>query len=190
MTAHLLWKLTIRQKMALELANPAHLGAVRPQQLLRSGLSLKEAYVLFTNTTQRNVNLYWIDYRGQHTFYLTLRPGFSTKVNTFQSHPWIFRDHFTGERMQVAHEFIYWPKRFVIPNPRNPGELIPCRMQISIHFPVRALRETCLWGIMRSLRLTAETIEEYCIPRTIKTDLKLVLRAIENHRGVGVTTGR
>lgn len=162
--------------MALQLFNPE-----RAEYKLRSGLSLIEVYLLFVNNTQRDVNLYWIDYRGQKSLYLTLRPGLSSKVDTYQTHPWVFCDKYSGERMQVEHSYLYWPKRYLSRNPRNPSQLITCRRQITIHLPVRSLRDSCLWHIAKKIYRIPNIIDSFSIPQTLKNDLKIVLGIMENH---------
>lgn len=80
--------------MALQLWNP--------DPHLRAGPAVEESFVLFINGTDRTINLYWIDWTGRQKFYHNLEPRRNIKANTFCSHPWVFRDSVTAERMQVC----------------------------------------------------------------------------------------
>nr|KAF7438459.1 hypothetical protein H0235_000850 [Vespula pensylvanica] len=66
---------------------------------LRSLDNNQISFVRFTNCTTRNVALYWIDYQGQAINYGTLYPGSYVDIDTFVTHPWIFVDDETKERI-------------------------------------------------------------------------------------------
>lgn len=149
--------------------------------------SLEQTYVFFLNTTQRLINLYWMDFNGRQDFFTTLKPGAGIKANTFVTHPWIFRDSQTGERMQVKHQDIFWPQLYRVRHPQNAGQWIPCRKLIAIHQPIRSLRYTCLWNYAKQIYgVHTQLLETEDIPNILKKDLGNVLKLIEKHRSVEV----
>lgn len=44
------------------------------------------------NNSSRSVNVNWISYQGIEVFYLTLEPKQTFVIDSFVTHPWIFRD--------------------------------------------------------------------------------------------------
>lgn len=166
--------------MALEISQ-------QPQPRLAAQNSLEQTYVFFLNNTQRQVNLYWMDFNGCQDLFTTLKPGAGIKANTFVTHPWIFRDAITGERMHVKHQDIFWPQLYRVRDPQNVGQWIPCRKLIGIHQPVQSLRAKCLWRFAQMI-YGSETslLESLSLPRTVEGDLKLILNLIEKHRTMGL----
>ncbi len=65
----------------------------------RSGQSAEECYVRFVNTTQRAVKLVWLDDKGRRVPRRTLSAQTAHSVFTYRTHPWIFLDAETGERL-------------------------------------------------------------------------------------------
>ncbi|XP_036346373.1 protein Vhl-like [Rhagoletis pomonella] len=141
----------------------------------------QESFVLFHNTTKRMVNLYWCVH-GNRTFHLSLAPGANSKTNTFTKHFWIFCDKDTNELLCVSHRKVFWPQSYQMPDPHNPSRMIPCRKEIKIHFPLRSLRENCLWRVVTTLhsvppRVAMRIIDERMfIPNVLKNELKKRLR--------------
>ncbi|XP_071517189.1 uncharacterized protein [Panulirus ornatus] len=80
------------------------------QQVIRSLRSRQRSYVRFVNRTQRTVDVIWLDYNGVRQKYKTLIPGEAFKVNTFVTHPWIFRDAETTATLLVNSEEVFYPK--------------------------------------------------------------------------------
>ncbi|KAI8127432.1 Protein Vhl [Lucilia cuprina] len=171
--------------MAVEVSHPS---ADQPQQpLLAAQNSLEQTFVFFHNSTQRYVNLYWMDFNGRQDFFTMLKPGAGIKANTFVTHPWIFRDSQTGERMQVKHQDIFWPQLYRVRDPQNRCQWIPCRKLITIHQPVRSLRYTSLWNYAKQIYGNQRVVlEREDIPNILKRDLSNVLKLIEKHQAMGV----
>ena len=69
--------------------------------MLKSLHSHVRSFVLFRNCSERSVDILWVDFQGELVWYGTLQPTEIKMINTFATHPWIFRDPDTGERMQV-----------------------------------------------------------------------------------------
>lgn len=77
---------------------------------IKSDRSELPAFVIFENTTQRQVDVYWVDYTSQLVRYRTLIPGDKLIINTFKTHPWVFLDKSSGERMCVDNDEVFWPQ--------------------------------------------------------------------------------
>lgn len=48
--------------------------------------------VRFVNTTDKTIDVIWLDFTGQKVTYQTLSPQTAWSVYTYKTHPWIFRD--------------------------------------------------------------------------------------------------
>ncbi|KAI8039776.1 protein Vhl [Drosophila gunungcola] len=165
------------------------------QQGLHGLQMVVEVYVLFVNTTNRTLDLYWLCDRDRENMYLTLKPFEEVRVNTFSTHSWFFRDYYTGERMHVRSRRIFQPIRVRVPkNPQHPEQLCDVRSQVLIHFPMRSLRENCLWLVARWLIRTSNAprrvIHGYHIPATLKQQLLLLLTTMESYSRVAGTRRR
>jgi uncharacterized protein YkwD len=55
-----------------------------------------QASITFVNNTNRQVDIYWVNYQCQEVKYNTLRPGQSYNQRTYVTHPWRIRDSQTG----------------------------------------------------------------------------------------------
>ncbi|ALC41480.1 Vhl [Drosophila busckii] len=148
---------------------------------------------MFVNTTNRIVNLYWVRRNEERrnvyseNIELTLKPKQEVRVNTYSSHTWFFRDYFTGERMHVRAKPLFFPIRIRLPKREQPDVLCDVRSRVSIHFPVRTLRENCLWLIVKWLSSSSdsaarELINRFQIPYTLKQQLRHLLNCILNYR--------
>ncbi|XP_011190315.1 protein Vhl [Zeugodacus cucurbitae] len=139
------------------------------------------SYVLFCNTTNRVLHLYWLD-EGGSRFHTTLAAGAQIKTNTFTHHSWVFCDKDSNELMCVSNVPRFWPNQYRIHDPLNPTRRVPCRKEIKIHYPLRSLRENCLCRIVNTLnpfdpRLAVNIIDQrMSIPHVLKNELKRRLR--------------
>ncbi|XP_035897905.1 protein Vhl [Anopheles stephensi] len=131
------------------------MAATNAEPVLRSRNSEVRSFVLFRNTTERVVDVYWVNYSATLTHYSTLQPGAQCKVNTFVSHPWLFKDKRHEERMHVRHQPIFMPEPWYN-SFTGAGRLN--RMEARIHFPVRTLKENCLWRILALLSAKEESV--------------------------------
>uniref|UniRef100_A0A182FX66 von Hippel-Lindau disease tumour suppressor beta domain-containing protein n=1 Tax=Anopheles albimanus TaxID=7167 RepID=A0A182FX66_ANOAL len=111
---------------------------------LKSEQSEIRSFVKYINTTQRPVEVLWVDYSGRASHFKLLQPREFCLVNTYVTHPWRFRDRETGEQMHVRNQTVYMPEPWFTSFDSN-GKLT--RKEIRIHFPLRTLRENCLWRI-------------------------------------------
>lgn len=55
--------------------------------------SREKTKVRFKNTRDEEINVFWIDYKGNPKHYKTLQPGETLSQNTYVSHPWVFTDN-------------------------------------------------------------------------------------------------
>lgn len=135
-----------------------------PEQngLLKSQHSRIRSYVSFRNCTDRALDVIWVGFSGQLVWYGTLNPADSKMMNTFATHPWIFRDPDTGERMHVHGRDVYMPRAF------QRGQLN--RYLVPIRFPLRSLRSNCLWRI--STLVTDDQVLQLELPRCLIQDIQ------------------
>lgn len=142
--------------------------------VLKSKHSRIKSYVLFRNCTERLVDVVWIGFSGELVRYFTMRPTDCKMINTFATHPWIFQDPDTGERMQVNGKNVYMPQ------PHHRGQIN--RYLVPIKFPLRSLRNNALWTISR-LVPPSEDLQQLELPRCLIQDIeevrKCTARAVE-----------
>ena len=65
----------------------------------RSGDSSHVVYVRFANVSQRHVRLVWLDFEGKAVASRVLAPDSAHSLVTYFSHPWLFFDVDTDERL-------------------------------------------------------------------------------------------
>uniref|UniRef100_A0A182KAB9 von Hippel-Lindau disease tumour suppressor beta domain-containing protein n=1 Tax=Anopheles christyi TaxID=43041 RepID=A0A182KAB9_9DIPT len=136
---------------------------------LRSENSEIRSFLLFRNTTERAVDVYWVNYSSRFIHYTTLQAKAECMVNTYVTHPWVFKDKQSDERMHVRHQSVYLPEPWYT-NFNSAGRLT--RKEVNIHFPVRTLEENCLWRIVALLANKEEnSLLELEIPRVLKQEL-------------------
>lgn len=93
-------------------------------------------------------------------------------INTFATHPWIFRDIDTGEKMHVRGREVY------LPQPYHRGQLN--RYLVPIQFPLRSLRANCLWMMASLLSQRPDRLNELELPRSLVQELRDVQQCIAN----------
>jgi len=138
---------------------------------VRSMESEIRAFVRFINCSERLVEVHWVNYEGHNVHYTNLKPGKHVTINTFKTHPWIFLDPKTGERLQVAHQDVFQPDAWFkyINSVRN-GAVSVGRQEARIHIKLKSLRELALWRILFLLD-SKDDIYTLEIPKTLKADL-------------------
>ena len=68
------------------------------------------AFATFISETNREVNVYWLDYNGDRVRYTTLCPRSIYHIDTFTTHPWIFRDAHTDDILLANNRAVYYPQ--------------------------------------------------------------------------------
>jgi len=92
-----------------------------------------QSLVTFISRTRRPFCVYWLDYRGQLVKYCQLDYAQQLNVRTFETHPWIFQDSETGDRLVTADgSDVYMPRRWDGGNAERviigiPGESVQCQ---------------------------------------------------------------
>lgn len=133
---------------------------------LRSRESIEPARLLIINKTQRPIEILWINYVAKLIHYKTLRPDTEFQINTFKTHPWVFRDYFTGILMHTNHKEVLWPEPST--------EQCPCQ-KVWIHFPLFSLKTISLWNVVPRIKGINE-IDNLEIPSTLRRDLDKIFR--------------
>uniref|UniRef100_T1J7I0 von Hippel-Lindau disease tumour suppressor beta domain-containing protein n=1 Tax=Strigamia maritima TaxID=126957 RepID=T1J7I0_STRMM len=137
---------------------------------LKSGSDRLKAFVRFLNKTNRDVDVIWLNYEGQRT----LHPEQFLDVNTYVTHPWIFRDSSSRAKLLGSREEIYQPQFWLNTMPMversNNAQLKPKRTIVYITLPVYTLKVRCL-EVVRKYLNKLEDAETLCIPRTLKAEL-------------------
>lgn len=129
-----------------------------------SGKYGQEVFVLFVNKTTRFVDIFWINYKGNHQSFGSIGPGEQKKVNTFSKHPWVFRDKCTGEKLHTDNKDIFWP----IPTFYNGT---PTRKVVCIHFPLRSLFVNAMWTLVTTDSIDVDNAEALDVPVIIKSQI-------------------
>ncbi|XP_064103700.1 von Hippel-Lindau disease tumor suppressor-like isoform X1 [Macrobrachium nipponense] len=137
------------------------------QRLMRSQNSVVHSYVRFMNRTQRFVDVYWLTYHGKRQKYTTLKPGSAYKINTYVSHPWIFRDAETKAKLVVNSEEVYFPRPWN-EGAKIEGPVVPCHVTEYIIIPVYSLKDRAI-QIVRSQLRAPEDAYLLDIPQTLRT---------------------
>ncbi|XP_060518546.1 von Hippel-Lindau disease tumor suppressor-like [Cylas formicarius] len=142
--------------------------------------SNKRCYVRFINSTERTVELTWINFSGQYVRYRILNKGNSVDINTYKTHPWIAKDILTKDVLHVDKNFIYLPKTTrEYMRERYPGRSIPenheARVRAHIMLPIYSLRYASLLCI-RNHMLDPEDVDTLALPRNLSEELKRLIK--------------
>lgn len=129
---------------------------------LRSLNAQRQSFVQFHNCTERTVDIIWVNYISELVHYGQLLPTESKRMNTFVTHPWIFQDPVSGERMYANGSAVYDPE------PYQPGQ--ERRNMVSIHFPMRSLKINTVWAIAKLLA-SEDDVLELELPRSLSNDV-------------------
>lgn len=159
------------------------------------------AFVKFVNTSERDVDVHWLNFRGEKISYSTLPPGchcnvsqvnsemlrgrhqvhrafvifsFSLQINTYVTHPWVFSCSQTGEKLKVNNNDVFFPEPWFkyIKNADN-GVVSVGRQEVSIHYPLKSLKSICMWDIL-FLMNTSNEVDDLEIPQSLRSELQLV----------------
>ena len=141
---------------------------------LRSKESVERAFLKLVNSTDRVVDVYWINYASKLIRYTTMPPHTEVSLDTYSTHPWIFRDNRTSEMLHVKNQEVFWPEPWILTRLR-------ARTFIHIHLPMKSLKLTCIWKTV-SLVQTAEAIDQLEIPKCLIDELHEVHKTFEDYR--------
>ncbi|XP_058800609.1 von Hippel-Lindau tumor suppressor homolog [Phymastichus coffea] len=141
---------------------------------LRSIHNRQSSFVKFINMTSYNVNVYWIDYAGKEVAYKVLGCQDYIDINTFVTHPWIFVEEETKDRLLGNGQPVYFPEAWFERYRGLRQQDLPARRiertVVYISLPMYSLRELALRAIKRRLRYDehAQLLE---IPKTLRDEL-------------------
>ena len=99
---------------------------------LKSVVSNVLSFISFSNKTERNADLIWLDFNGKGVKYKTLVPSQCIDINTYVGHPWLAQDSRTQDALQVAGDKVYLP---VAASLDESGEISQTRVNIIISIP-------------------------------------------------------
>lgn len=105
------------------------------EEQLKSSASKNMAFVTFLNNTERKVDVIWINYEGLGIKYKTLEPTDRVDVNTFEGHPWIFRDSFSGDKLIADQQDIFYAQAVFITEETSGWHLRHQRQVVEIQLP-------------------------------------------------------
>ena len=95
---------------ALEVDSESHSIIALCEKLLfpivKSESSASPASVKFTNMTDKIIQTWWINYRGEENFYTTILPGETYTQHTYVEHPWTFKVDGALGRLAVAKRLV------------------------------------------------------------------------------------
>ncbi|XP_051159966.1 von Hippel-Lindau disease tumor suppressor isoform X1 [Leptopilina boulardi] len=158
----------------------SEVGLDRYKRPLRSINNHQPAYVRFCNTTHRHVRIYWLDFKGNTVRFSDLSSYAQwIDVNTFVTHPWIFYDEETGERLHANCQDVFYPEyRAMIANRIQ-------RVNVAITLPVFSLKKLCLRIIKKQLTKDHDAFLLE-IPRSLQYELAIMHPRL----GTGETSSR
>ncbi|XP_014232454.1 von Hippel-Lindau tumor suppressor homolog [Trichogramma pretiosum] len=148
-------------------------GTGRPLPALRSIHNHHSSFVRFVNRSSFSVSIYWIDYQGELVRYRTLPSRDHIDINTFVTHPWIFVNEQTQDRLLGAGQRIYYPEAWWVRYQGRDHSELPNRINrtvVPITMPLLSLRG---WAL-RTIKLQLERDEHAYsldLPRILQEEL-------------------
>ncbi|KAG8232842.1 hypothetical protein J437_LFUL012646 [Ladona fulva] len=167
-----------RSKVAMLKLLATHKESADGREKLRSLHSEHKAYVRFRNITVRKVDVIWLNYEGSQVKYRTLKPGEFFDVNTFLSHPWLFRDSETQDKLVVRCKEIFRPP---VPIDQGAGGANQnrrvTRTEVCITIPVYSLKERAM-QVICSYISQPEDVFQLDLPDTLRSELMYKIRIL------------
>ena len=121
---------------------PSH-GHQRPEEnkLKSTAAPTLPAGAIFRNRTPRLINLLWLDFQGRQVTYTRngLKSRHKMAMNTFEGHPWIFRDHITGDKLVCYTDAESQKREVFFPIPFS--EDYPHNTQVNIILPGKVYKK-------------------------------------------------
>jgi von Hippel-Lindau disease tumor supressor len=138
---------------------------------LKSKHSRCKSFIRFINNTDRVVDVIWINFEGQHVKYKTLPPSAFFDCNTYVTHPWLFFDSETHDKLVVKSEEVFRPEPWYVQYQQ--GEDLPRkpdRTLVYITIPVYTLRERSLQVVRNNLSQPEDAFKLE-LPSTLQREL-------------------
>ncbi|PSN51074.1 hypothetical protein C0J52_01538 [Blattella germanica] len=143
-----------------------------------------KSFVRFYNNTNRKVDVIWINYQGHHIKYRSLPPGSFSDVNTYATHPWLFIDSETQDRLVVKSQEVYRPEPWYLQFTSTRD--VPTRFErtnVYITIPMYSLRQRSLQVVRNSL-LHPEDAFKLELPTSLQKELADMVRASTKTRSI------
>ncbi|CAJ0591254.1 unnamed protein product [Cylicocyclus nassatus] len=127
-------------------------------QNIRSGVGTVAVYVRFFNLTGTDVDVIWINEEGRGIRYGQLKKSQYLDINTYEGHPWIFRESGVGDLLigQPGRITVYFPKRENI-NVIN-------RVCVLITFPLMSLRDWAVRAVANLVEIAPDALLTLPLP--------------------------
>ncbi|TRY57526.1 hypothetical protein DNTS_023479 [Danionella cerebrum] len=130
---------------------------------LKSLNSNDPTYMSFVNKSGRTAEAWWLNFSGSPVSYGDIQPGQAMQMNTFQTHPWMFRAS-DGAKLLVNLGEVYFPTPAQFEDSGYP------RFQpVYVTAPVYTLQECCFRLIRSCVR--KQDISKLEIPAALRKDL-------------------
>ncbi|XP_077979090.1 von Hippel-Lindau disease tumor suppressor-like isoform X2 [Glandiceps talaboti] len=134
--------------------------------LLKSKPSQDRALLRFINRSPRTIDVIWVNFRGGRVIYAEgLQSRQYYDVNSYECHPWIFRDHTSRDKLYAGMNEVHFPVPWA-------GEFPPRRHVVFIDLPVYSLSERCIQVIRKFIKNA--DIDDLEIPKELKFRLRNV----------------
>jgi von Hippel-Lindau disease tumor supressor len=146
--------------------------------ILRSEHSLHQSFVRFINNSNRTVDVIWINFEGRHVKYKSLQPGVFFDVNTYATHPWVFLDSETQDRLVVRSKEVFLPEQChvqLVHLRREAFPPMPQRTHVYITIPLYTLRERSLQVVRNSLSQPEDAFKLE-VPNTLQRELAAMVQ--------------
>lgn len=141
---------------------------------LRSERSTHQAFVALKNLTQHHVDVFWINYESALIYYATMGPNGRLALDTYDTHPWVFRDSDTGLFMHVEKKEVFWPEPWTL-------RRLQTRTQVSIQFPVQSLKTIAMFLIAKVINDESD-VEQLDLPKSLANELKTILKKSKKYQ--------
>lgn len=142
-------------------------------ETLKSLVSNELSFVRFHNSTQRTVNVIWINFSGHPIKYNTLQPNQYVDINTYVNHLWIIQDERTGDRLLANQQYVFYPESWEKLQSRIlRGRYIDrmARLIVNIQIPLYTLRD-CAMMVVRDCITSWDDVKQLELPNTISEEL-------------------
>jgi von Hippel-Lindau disease tumor supressor len=144
--------------------------------VVRSEHSLHQSFVRFINNSNRTVDVIWINFEGRHVKYKSLQPGVFFDVNTYATHPWVFLDSETQDKLVVKSKEVFLPEPWHVHRRlREAFPPMPQRTHVYITIPLYTLRERSL-QIVRDNLSQPEDAFKLEVPDTLQRELAAMVK--------------
>ncbi|XDV24891.1 hypothetical protein PO909_028921 [Leuciscus waleckii] len=129
---------------------------------LKSLNSNDPTFISFVNKSSRNAKAWWLNFKGKPVSYGEIKPGKTLKMNTYLTHPWIFRAS-DGSKLLANLSEVYFPTQAQYEHG------YPLYQSVCVTAPVYSLQEYCA-RLIRSM-VRKEDICKLEIPDSLRKDI-------------------